>query len=117
MNQDLQRARDEYAAAVAEARSKAEQVANEPTAAAVADDKFTQLIETLQAGDIASRMTGSIEQSSQNLRTVSGASVLTRLMNNQQQLDQRQVQLLQQLRDVQRRLVTVTEKGLVAWEV
>jgi hypothetical protein len=62
-------------------------------------------------------MTGSIEQSSQNLRTVSGASVLTRLMNNQQQLDQRQVQLLQQLRDVQRRLVTVTEKGLVAWEV
>ena len=117
VNQDLQRARDEYAAAVAEARSKAEQVANEPTAAAVADDKFTQLIETLQAGDIASRMTGSIEQSSQNLRTVSGASVLTRLMNNQQQLDQRQVQLLQQLRDVQRRLVTVTEKGLVAWEV
>jgi ATP-dependent Lon protease len=102
---------------VAEARSKAEQVANEPTAAAVADDKFTQLIETLQAGDIASKMTGSIEQSSQNLRTVSGASVLTRLMNNQQQLDQRQVQLLQQLRDVQRRLVTVTEKGLVAWEV
>lgn len=117
VNQDLQKARDEYAAAVAEARSKAEQVANEPTAAAVADDKFTELIETLQAGDIASKMTGSIEQSSQNLRTVSGASVLTRLMNNQQQLDQRQVQLLQQLRDVQRRLVTVTEKGLVAWEV
>ena len=117
VNQDLQRARDEYAAAVAEARSKAEQVANEPTAAAVADDKFTQLIETLQAGDIASRMTGSIEQSSQNLRTVSGASVLTRLMNSQQQLDQRQVQLLQQQRELTRRLVTITEKGLVAWEV
>jgi hypothetical protein len=117
VNEDLQRARDEYAAAVAEARNKAEQVANEPTAAAVADDKFTQLIETLQAGDIASRMTGSIEQSSQNLRTVSGASVLTRLMNSQQQLDQRQVQLLQQQRELTRRLVTITEKGLVAWEV
>jgi hypothetical protein len=62
-------------------------------------------------------MTGSIEQSSQDLRTVSGASVLTRLMNNQQQLDQRQVQLLQQQRELTRRLVTVTEKGLVAWEV
>ncbi len=53
----------------------------------------------------------------QDLRTVSGASVLTRLMNNQQQLDQRQVQLLQQQRELTRRLVTVTEKGLVAWEV
>jgi hypothetical protein len=38
-------------------------------------------------------------------------------MNNQQQLDQRQVQLLQQQRELTRRLVTVTEKGLVAWEV
>ena len=53
----------------------------------------------------------------QDLRTVSGASVLTRLMNSQQQLDQRQVQLLQQQRELTRRLVTVTEKGLVAWEV
>lgn len=117
VNEDLAKARDEYAAAIAEARGKAEQVANEPSAAAVASDKFTELINTLQAGDIASKMTGSIEQSSQDLRTVSGASVLTRLMNNQQQLDQRQVQLLQQQRELTRRLVTVTEKGLVAWEV
>ena len=117
VNEDLAKARDEYAAAIAEARGKAEQVANEPSAAAVASDKFTELIETLQAGDIASKMTGSIEQSSQDLRTVSGASVLTRLMNNQQQLDQRQVQLLQQQRELTRRLVTVTERGLVAWEV
>jgi hypothetical protein len=117
VNEDLAKARDEYAAAIAEARTKAEQVANEPSAAAVASDKFTELIETLQAGDIASKMTGSIEQSSQDLRTVSGASVLTRLMNAQQQLDQRQVQLLQQQRELTRRLVTVTERGLVAWEV
>ena len=117
VNEDLAKARDEYAAAIAEARNKAEEVANEPSAAAVASDKFTELINTLQAGDIASKMTSSIEQSSQDLRTVSGASVLTRLMNNQQQLDQRQVQLLQQQRELTRRLVTVTEKGLVAWEV
>ena len=117
VNEDLAKARDEYAAAIAEARGKAEEVANEPSAAAVASDKFTELINTLQAGDIASKLTGSIEQSSQDLRTVSGASVLTRLMNNQQQLDQRQVQLLQQQRELTRRLVTVTEKGLVAWEV
>ncbi len=117
VNEDLAKARDEYAAAIAEARNKAEEVANEPSAAAVASDKFTELINTLQAGDIANKLTGSIEQSSQDLRTVSGASVLTRLMNNQQQLDQRQVQLLQQQRELTRRLVTVTEKGLVAWEV
>ena len=117
VNEDLAKARDEYAAAIAEARNKAEEVANEPSAAAVASDKFTELLNTLQAGDIASKMTGSIEQSSQDLRTVSGASVLTRLMNSQQQLDQRQVQLLQQQRELTRRLVTVTEKGLVAWEV
>jgi hypothetical protein len=117
VNEDLAKARDEYAAAIAEARNKAEEMANEPSAAAVASDKFTELINTLQAGDIANKLTGSIEQSSQDLRTVSGASVLTRLMNNQQQLDQRQVQLLQQQRELTRRLVTVTEKGLVAWEV
>ena len=117
VNEDLAKARDEYAAAIAEARNKAEEVANEPSAAAVASDKFTELLNTLQAGDIASKLTGSIEQSSQDLRTVSGASVLTRLMNNQQQLDQRQVQLLQQQRELTRRLVTVTERGLVAWEV
>jgi len=118
VNDDLAKARAEYEAAIAEARQKAGEVANEPSAAAVASDKFTEMIESLQAGDIATRVDQAVQQTgSQNLKTVQGASVLTRLINGQGELGRQQVQLLKQLRDVQKRLVTVTEKGLVAWEV
>jgi len=118
VNDDLAKAREEYEAAIAEARQKAGEVANEPSAAAVASDKFTEMIQSLQAGDIATRVDQAVQQTgSQNLKTVQGASVLTRLINGQGELGRQQVQLLKQLRDVQKRMVTVTEKGLVAWEV
>ena len=117
VNDDLAKARAEYEAAIAEARQKAGEVANEPSAAAVASDKFTEMIESLQAGDIATRVDQAVQTGSQNLRTVQGASTLTRLINNQGALGQQQVALLRSQRDIQRRLVTVTEKGFVAWEV
>jgi len=53
----------------------------------------------------------------QDIRTVSGASAITKVINGQQQLSQRQVELLTQQRELTRRLVTVTEKGLVAYGV
>jgi hypothetical protein len=75
------------------------------------------MIQSLQAGDIATRVDQAVQTGSQNLRTVQGASTLTRLINNQGALGQQQVALLRSQRDIQRRLVTVTEKGFVAWEV
>jgi hypothetical protein len=53
----------------------------------------------------------------QDLRTVSGAAQLTNIINRQGEVEERQLTVLQQVREVQKRLVTVTEKGLVAWEV
>ena len=53
----------------------------------------------------------------QDLRTVSGAAQLTSIINRQGEVEERQLTVLQQVREVQKRLVTVTEKGLVAWEV
>jgi tape measure domain-containing protein len=57
------------------------------------------------------------DMKAQDIRTVSGASAITKIINGQQQLSQRQVELLTQQRELTRRLVTVTEKGLVAYGV
>lgn len=57
------------------------------------------------------------DMKAQDIRTVSGASAITKVINGQQQLSQRQVELLTQQRELTRRLVTVTEKGLVAYGV
>jgi len=57
------------------------------------------------------------DMKAQDIRTVSGASAITKVISGQQQLNQRQVELLTQQRELTRRLVTVTEKGLVAYGV
>jgi len=57
------------------------------------------------------------DMKAQDIRTVSGASAITKVINGQQQLSQRQVELLTQQRELTRRLVTVTEQGLKAYGV
>ncbi len=57
------------------------------------------------------------DMKAQDIRTVSGASAITKVISGQQQLNQRQVELLTQQRELTRRLVTATEKGLVAYGV
>jgi hypothetical protein len=97
VNQDLEQARAEWAAAVAQARTQAEKVANDPSASAIAENKFTDLIKEMKAGDIATRVESAVKQSgsSGDIRTVSGASQLTGLINRTGEMTRLQLVALQ----------------------
>lgn len=99
VNQDLEAARAEWAAAIAQAKTQAEKVANEPAAATVAGGKFTDLIQSLKAGDIATRVESAVKQSgsSGDIRTLSGAGQLTSLINKTGEVSQRQLAALLQI--------------------
>lgn len=116
---DLEAARREWGAAIESAKTKAQQNANEPTAAMVATDKFSELISELKAGDIATRVDAAVRQSpvAQDLRSVSGVGQITGIMNQQGTLGQRQVQILQQIQQLSARQLTLTERGQIGYVV
>lgn len=112
VNTDLEAARAEWAAAVNQATTQAGQSANEPIAQ-TADDKFTKLINDMKTGDIASRIESTVKSSgpAQDLRSVSGASQLTSLINGQGTVQDRQLSEMQKTRQILGRLLIVTEQG------
>ena len=116
---DLEAARREWGAAIESAKQKAAQGANQPTAATVATDKFSELIQELKAGDIATRVDAAVRQSpvAQDLRSVSGAGQLTGIINQQGTLGQRQVQILQQIQAINARQLTLSERGQIGYVV
>jgi hypothetical protein len=116
---DLESARREWGAAIESAKTKAKKNANEPTAATIATDKFSELISELKAGDIATRVDAAVSQStvSQDLRTVSGAGQLTGIINQQGTLGQRQVQILQQIQAINARQLKISEQGQIGYVV
>jgi len=113
VNKELEEARAEWQAAVSKANTIAEARANEPTAAGVADDRFTQLIQDLRAGDIATRVEDAVKAPSGagDLRTAAGAGLLVGLINRQGTLDQRQVKLQEQLVKVNTAMLKIQKNG------
>ena len=100
VNTDLAQARDEWRAAVNAANQVAKKKANEPGAAQITDDKFTKLIDELKTGDIATRINDSVKASNNQIgdvRTLSGASQLTQLINRTGRLEQQMVTFLGQI--------------------
>jgi hypothetical protein len=119
VNSELATARDEWAKAVQAAGAAAASAANQPNTANIAAGKFTELIQDLKTGDIATRVDKAVQQAgpAQDIRTTGGAQALTRILNQGGQLSQQQQRILLEQRDVQRRLLTVTERGYIGWQV
>lgn len=114
VNTDLEEARAEWAAAVAQARQQAEVAANEPSAADTAENKFTKLIDDLRTGDIATRIDSAVKASSntsQDLRSISGQSQLIGLINGPGSVSHAQLRALQTLTGHLIRLVNLTASG------
>jgi hypothetical protein len=116
---DLEQAKKNWQDALAYANAAGERAANEPSAATVADDKFSQLIRDLKAGDIATRVDKAVQASgsSQDIRTTAGVGAITGLLSPAGELSRQQVQILREVRDVQKRLLTVTERDRVGYVV
>lgn len=116
---DLETAKKSWQDALARANAAGERAANEPSAAAVADDKFSQLIRDLKTGDIATRVDKAVQASgsSQDIRTTAGVGAITGLLSPVGELSRQQVQILREVRDVQKRLLTVTERDRVGYVV
>jgi len=119
VNQELVAARQAWSEAVAQAGTAAERAANQPDAAGLAAGKFTELIKDLKTGDIATRVDKAVQQAgpAQDLRTSGGAGVLTNILNAQGTVTAQQQKLLLEQRDIQKRLLAVTERGYLAWQV
>ena len=100
-NRDLESARAAWQSAVDEAKIIAENQANNPAAASVADDKFSQLINDLQSGDVAARINDTVKSSSTksvgDVRSVSGASQLTGLINRTGEVGRQQLAALKRV--------------------
>lgn len=115
---DLEAAKRAWAEALQNANTAGERAANEPTAAAEADNKFTQLIRDLQAGEVATRIDKAVAGGgAQDIRSVAGVSAITSLLSPAGELNRQQVQILREVRDVQKRLLTVTERDRVGYVV
>jgi len=99
VNRELEDARAAWSQALDEANQITDAAATDPTAADVADDKFTKLVESLRAGDIATRINDTVKASSDkaagDVRSVSGAGQLEKLINRQQDVDRRTLSILQ----------------------
>lgn len=98
VNADLAAARDEWKQAVLAANQVAEQNVNDPAASAVAEDKFTKLIQDMKAGDIATRIEGAVGKSGGqigDIRSVAGAGQLTALINRTGRIEQQMLSVLQ----------------------
>lgn len=118
-SKDLVKAREEWQAALAEANAIGEKKANEPGAAAIADDRFTKLMESLKTGDIAARIEGVVKGPSAvgDLRTVQGASQITGLINATGVLSKQAVNLLQQIQSTEQKMLTIAQRGPVLVKV
>ena len=116
---ELERARQEWAAAVQTARNSAQVAADQPNTANIAAGKFTELIKDLKTGDIATRVDKAVQSAgpAQDLRTAAGSSAITRILNQAGQLTAQQQKVLLEQRDIQRRLLAVTERGALAYQV
>jgi hypothetical protein len=116
---ELEKARTEWASAVKMARDAAQVTADQPNTASIATGKFTELIKDLKTGDIATRVDKAVQQAgpAQDIRTTGGAQALTRILNQGGQLSQDQQRILLEQRDVQRRLLAVTERGYIGWQI
>jgi hypothetical protein len=117
--QDVQRAVESVQVSFRREQSRLQSLVNQGLLSQSDADAFLR-----QNPDFARLMSGQAladslqsQTQAQDLRTVSGAAQLTNIINRQGEVEERQLTVLQQVREVQKRLVTVTEKGLVAWEV
>ena len=117
--QDVQRAVESVQVSFRREQSRLQSLVNQGLLSQSDADAFLR-----QNPDFARLMSGQAladslqsQTQAQDLRTVSGAAQLTSIINRQGEVEERQLTVLQQVREVQKRLVTVTEKGLVAWEV
>lgn len=119
VNAELAAAREEWAKAVTDAGTAAERAANQPDTANIAAGKFTELIKDLKTGDIATRVDKAVQSAgpAQDLRTAAGSSAITRILNQAGQLTAQQQKVLIEQRDIQRRLLAVTERGALAYQV
>jgi len=119
VNAELAAAREEWAKAVADAGTAAERAANQPDTAGIAAGKFTELIKDLKTGDIATRVDKAVQSAgpAQDLRTAAGSSAITRILNQAGQLTAQQQKVLIEQRDIQRRLLAVTERGSLVYQV
>jgi undecaprenyl pyrophosphate synthase len=116
---DLKAARDEWAAALEAAKLKTQQQGNAPTAAEVATDKFTEMIQAMKAGDIATRVDAAVSQStvSQDLRTVGGAGQLTGIINQTGNISRQQLQMLQKIQANSAKQLELTRQGQIGYAV
>ena len=119
VNAELAAAREEWAKAVSAAGTAAEAAANQPNVATMAEGKFNELINNLQTGDIATRVDKAAQSSGpvQDLRTAAGSSAITRILNQAGTVTAQQQKILLEQRDIQRRLLAVTERGSIAFQV
>lgn len=119
VQRELATARDEWHKAVIAAGSAAATAANQPNVAETATGKFDELIRSMKAGEIATRVDKAVQQAgpAQDIRTSAGAGVLTSIINQQGTLSQQQLSVLKETRDLQRRLVKVTADGMIGWAV
>lgn len=115
VNSDLEAARAEWQQAVTQAENLSAARANEPSAAETAGNKFDELIRTMQAGDIATRINDSVKSANSNqvhdLRTAAGAEVITKLWNSTGELSKQQTAILKDLRKLQARQLSIAERG------
>jgi predicted RNA methylase len=116
---ELQRARSEWAMAVQTARNSAQVAADQPNTANIAAGKFTELIKDLKTGEIATRVDKAVQSAgpAQDLRTAAGSSAITRILNQAGTVTAQQQKILLEQRDIQRRLLAVTERGALAYQV
>lgn len=112
-NNELEQARAAWKAAVDKAATIAEDRANDPNAATVADDKFTDLINQLRAGDIATRVDAAAKGQSgaQDVRSVAGQSQLLPFLNRGGTIDKQQLDRLNDISQGIASLLAVTRTG------
>lgn len=113
VNKELEAARAEWAAAVGRARDVAAERANDPNAADIADDKFSQLLADLRAGDIATRVEDAVKAptAAGDLRTTAGAGLLVGLLNRQGTVNERLLKLQHVQNQHAATLVKLTKNG------
>lgn len=113
VNEDLAAARAEWEAAVAQAKTQAENAANEPSAATVADNKFTELLENLQSGDIATRIEkgAGAAPNVADLRTTEGAASITGLLNRTGTIEKQMAKSLAMIVESNAAMLALTRSG------
>lgn len=110
-NSDLNAARAQWAEATQGAAQSSAAVGG--SAEIAGNPEFRKLLESIQSGEIKQNIDKATKPSGggQDVRTVSGASTLTALINREGDISRRQLRILQELRDLQQRQVDLTRRG------